>query len=373
VNLLLLLAHWQLSFKQAFFNTHSLLMRLAVKMKQAFSLHQYLRAFIAKYQRTIILFTLGVLLIVPISACAKQTNRITVPSAAHSPTQERTIDHALGQVSVPLHPQRIVALGNPALDALLALDMKPVGVATWGGVNSLNGVQHLFLNGGMEEIEYLGQDTQPNLEKLLALKPDLILGSDSSNEKIYNRLSQIAPTVLTRWSGQWTPDTWKEDFKLYAEALGKSDAAKQVLQDYNQRIADFKKQMGNRLSRTHVSVLHFEPGQVRLYMKASYIGGVLQDCGLPRPAAQDRNEWSELISLEQISDVDGDVIFVTEIDPQKTSYQEFINNPLWQQLKAVQSNQVYEVNYRYWIGGSGPVSTKLILDDLFHHLTNNKK
>jgi iron complex transport system substrate-binding protein len=225
----------------------------------------------------------------------------------------------------------------------------------------------------MEGIEYLGHDVQPNLEKLLALKPDLILGSDSSQEQTYDRLSQIAPTVLTQGSGEWTPNTWKEDFELYAEALGKTDVAEQILQNYNQRINDFKEQMGDRLSRTRVSVLHFEPGQVRIYMKASYIGGVLQDCGLPRPASQDKDEWSQLISLEQLSDVDGDVIFVTEINPQETSYQEFINNPLWQQLKAVQSNQVHEVNYRYWIGGAGPISSNLVLDDLFRYLVEDEK
>lgn len=346
-------------------------MRSVATMKWAFSSHRYLKSFITKFQRIIILFILGIFLTFPISACTRQTNSNVASPAVDLSNQERTINHALGQVSVPLHPQRIIALGNPALGAALALGMKPVGVATWGGVNNLNGVQHLFLNKSMEGIEYLGQEIQPNLEKLLTLEPDLILGSDSSHEKIYDRLSQIAPTVLTQWSGEWTPNTWKEDFKLYAAALGKTDAAEQVLQHYNQRTADFKQQMGDRLSRTHVSVLHFEPGQVRIYMKASYIGGILQDCSLPRPTAQDKNEWSELISLEQLSDADGDVIFVTQINPQETSYQEFIRNPLWQQLKAVQSNRVYEVNYRYWIGGSGPISSNLILDDLFRHLVED--
>lgn len=338
-------------------------------MKWIFPSHPHLKLFAARFQRTLVLFVLGILLTLP-AACARQANPDVASPTVQPSTQQRTVNHALGQVSVPLHPQRIVALGNPALDAVLALGMKPVAVATWGGVNSLDGVQHLFLNAGTEGIEYLGQDTQPNLEKLLSLKPDLILGSDSSQEQIYDRLSQIAPTVLTKWSGEWTPNSWKEDFKLYAEALGESDAAEQVLQNYNQRTVEFKEKMGDRLSRTQVSVLHFEPGQVRIYMKASYIGGVLQDCGLPRPTAQDKDEWSELISLERLSDANGDVIFVTQIDPEETAYQQFTENPLWQQLKAVQSNQVHLVNYRYWIGGAGPISTNLVLDDLFHYFLN---
>lgn len=319
---------------------------------------------------------LGTLTVFVIAACSdvdgkNATSDRAIAPGTSSPAAYRAIEHALGTTQVPIEPKRVVVLGNTPLDATLALGIEPVGVAAWGGVKSISGVQHLFKDKKIEGIEYLGQESQPNLEKILVLKPDLILGNGRTHKEIYDQLSKIAPTVLCEWSDTWTPMTWKEDFKCYAEALDKTDEAEQIVSNYNQRVAQFKQQMGNRLSRTQVSVVHFEPGEVRLYMNDSYIGSILQDLGLPRPPAQNQDKWSELISLERLANADGDVIFVTRLGSQGTPYQKFTSNPLWQQLGAVRSDQVYEVDYQYWIGGSGPIASNLILDDLFRYLVED--
>ena len=41
-------------------------------------------------------------------------------------------------------------------------------------------------------------------------------------------------------------------------------------------------------------------------------------------------------------------------------------NPLWSQLKAAQTNQVYEVNFHWGLGSY--ISAHLILDDLLKYL-----
>ena len=66
---------------------------------------------------------------------------------------------------------------------------------------------------------------EPDLEAITALKPDLILGSKFRQEKFYDELSAIAPTVFTEKVGI----TWKENFLLDGQALGKEQQAKDLL------------------------------------------------------------------------------------------------------------------------------------------------
>lgn len=70
----------------------------------------------------------------------------------------------------------------------------------------------------------MGTIEQPNLEKIAALEPDLILSSKLCHEQIYEQLNEIAPTVFSETTGV----TWKENFEVHAEALGRTEEADRV-------------------------------------------------------------------------------------------------------------------------------------------------
>ncbi|WP_049761806.1 MULTISPECIES: ABC transporter substrate-binding protein [Cyanophyceae] len=105
------------------------------------------------------------------------------------------MQHALGETCVPLEPQRIVTLGGTTLESALAMDIQPLAAQT----DVL-----LHLETQLADIEILGWPL--NLEKIVALKPDLIIGlADGQEQTTYDLLSQIAPTVLAnnQNSGHW--------------------------------------------------------------------------------------------------------------------------------------------------------------------------
>jgi iron complex transport system substrate-binding protein len=84
-----------------------------------------------------------------------------------------------------------------------------------------------------------------------------------------------------------------------------------------------------------------------IYGQEHAISAVLNDIGLQRPASQ-RGDFFTIdnISLENLADVDGDVIFLSYRGGKAA--REVLNKlqqqPLWRQLKAVQNNQVYLVD-----------------------------
>lgn len=296
------------------------------------------------------------------SASPQASATIETATETSSASGERVVKHAMGETTVPANPQRVVVLDTGELDSALALGVKPVGAvsATQGGSFPS------YLADQTEGITNVGTIQQPNLEAIIALKPDLILSSKLRHEAIYPQLSQIAPTVFTEAVGV----VWKENLKLHAEALGKTAEAQKLMDDYTTRLDEFKAKLGDRLANTKVSTVRFlSGGKVRIYMKQSFIGTVLQDAGLPRPAAQDKDVFAEEVSKERIPDMDGDVMFVTTFGPgDETALTTFQSDPLWSQLSVVKANQVYAVPDDYWMLGIGILAANRVVDDLFTHL-----
>ena len=127
---------------------------------------------------------LTVLTCLVIVACASKTPK-NITSNETPNSDCRVVQHHMGETCIPLNPQRIVGLGNTGFFAL-DLGVEPVGIVHSPLVESLG------LKSQVQDIEDIGNP--PNLEKLVALKPDLIFGWGHQN--IYSQLSQIAPTVL---------------------------------------------------------------------------------------------------------------------------------------------------------------------------------
>lgn len=152
-----------------------------------------------------------------------------------------------------------------------------------------------------------------SLETIAALKPDLILGT--YHEKIYNQLSQIAPTVLPNWE---KGSDWKQVFFKEAEALGRVEQAQQLMADYEARLAKFKAEMNidetpsgeNRSNQIQVSVVRVYPDSMALYSKDSFCGSILADAGLSRPPIQNELGGQHRLSKELLPDLDADAIFM---------------------------------------------------------------
>ena len=317
-----------------------------------------------RFYRAISWFLLGIAVVITIAAC--NNNTPTKPNSALTENC-RVIQHAMGETCVPSNPQRIVVLDSVMLEAAIALDEKPVG----------SPLEYVMSPVSTEGIEDLGDVEAINLERVLALKPDLILGLAESTAA-YSQLSQIAPTVLLDFehSGEW-----KEHFAFVGDVLGKSEEVDRVMSNYYQRTKEFQQKMSNS-SKTDVSIVRIYPTQINLYTKAGFPGTVLEDAGLSRPPSQDLNleETKALagnpiqysISEEVIDKADGNVVFVV-VGNWDAKIQEVLTSlktdPLWAKLDAVEQGKVYEVG-DYWIG-TGVIAANAILDDLEQYLLNS--
>lgn len=271
-----------------------------------------------------------------------------------------TVEHAMGTTEIEGTPKKVVILTNEGTEALLSMDVTPVGaVQSWTGDPWYDHIAD-----DMKDVEVVGTESELNMEAIAKLQPDLIIGNKMRQEEQYNQLKDIAPTVMA----ETLRGNWKENFELYAKALNKEEKGQEVLAEYDQRIEDIKGNLGDKLNQK-VSMVRFLAGDVRIYHKDSFSGVILEQLGFARPEGQDVDDFAEKgVTKERIPAMDGDVLFYftyeTGDGEANKLAEEWLNDPLFQNLEVAKQDKVYEVSDAIWNTAGGVVAANAMLDDI---------
>lgn len=284
-----------------------------------------------------------------------------VESNAANSGSEHKVTHSMGETTIKGTPKRVVVLTNEGTEALLALGVKPVGaVKSWTGDPWY---EHIAAD--MEGVTVVGEESQPNLELIASLKPDLIIGNKLRQEKVYDQLKAIAPTVFS----ETLRGAWQTNFLLYADALGKTTEGEKLIADYDSRAADFKAKAGDKLNQK-VSVVRFMAGKTRIYLEDTFTGIAFSKLGITRPDNQKYTDtFVEEITKERLPEVDADMLFYFTYDTGDGKgtemEQEMLKDPLWQSLNVVKNNKAIRVSDAIWNTSGGVIAANLMLDELY--------
>ncbi|OKH42894.1 iron siderophore-binding protein [Calothrix sp. HK-06] len=279
----------------------------------------------------------------------------------------RKVQHILGESCVPIKPQRIIVTDQESLEIAVALGFQPVGAVKANIVGS----KERILAKKIENITYLGKESQPNLEKMVKLQPDLILGLGIDGQG-YRLYSKIAPTLTFDFNHA----AWKKDLRLIAQALNRIEQADKLLFQYENKVKGIQELFKNKLKNTDISVSRFYAGWnfTQFQTPLSFSGSILQEIGFAVPKQQNqllKQKYSDgtyvTVSKEKMELIDADILFVA-LDPgSEKNFNKYRNNPLWQTLHVVKNQRVYTVDSGHWIFGS-ILSANAILDDLLQVL-----
>jgi iron complex transport system substrate-binding protein len=272
--------------------------------------------------------------------------------------ESRVIETAYGDVKLEGAPQRVVTLNENALDVALSLGVKPLGsVATRGG-NDVSA----YLKEKAGDIRIVGTARETNLESVFALKPDLILASPDLPKDQYQKLSMIAPTIAPK--GDSFQD-WRINVELYGNALGKRDEAKASVEKVDQRIERLKSDIEpNQVA----SVVRWNPQGPGVMSSHLFVGQLLKQLGFKSTPMADQltnKPHSDALSLENLSRIDGDLLFLATLNPDgQKALEQARQQPAFSRLNAVSTNRAFSVDGQIWSSGSGPLAAQVILDDV---------
>ncbi|MGQ5522682.1 ABC transporter substrate-binding protein [Chitinimonas sp. PSY-7] len=272
-----------------------------------------------------------------------------------------TVNDAQGRaVSVPDTPQRVVVLSELDLDAALALGIKPVGSTLGRG----QGTMPRYLGTATSGITPVGQFASPVLDKVLALKPDLILAGGVSDPELLTLLGKVAPTVASYKLGE----DWQTALRRIADLTGRAKEAQAVLSGYQQKASALRTRLG-AAAGARVSVVRWNPQGPAYMLRDAFSSKVLADIGLQRPAGQDQAgiAHSPPLSMESLQRIDGDWLFVGTLAPDGQASEAMTaarQSPAFRQLAAVRNGRMVAVDGSLWTSLGGPLAAQAVLAEV---------
>lgn len=258
------------------------------------------------------------------------------------------VEHKYGTTTIPAEPQRIVTLGLSDQDAVLALGGTPVGAVDWFKERPYGLWPWTKDLWGTTQPEIVGERDDYNLEKILTLKPDLILALYSGmTEEQYGELSKIAPTVGQPKDFADYGAPWQDMTLLAGKAMGREAEAAAKIEDIDEQFARIRDAHPDWKGKGVAVVDPYEPGKYAVFQKTDPKAAFAEELGLTVPdeintTAKDANAAE--ISSERLDLIDTDLIVILAYDPNQAK-QALTADPVFQGLTAVKENRVLYVPY----------------------------
>ncbi|MBG9811905.1 iron citrate ABC transporter substrate-binding protein [Bacillus endophyticus] len=300
--------------------------------------------------------------IVALAGCSSSQNSEEKEKKSSSKEETRTVQHELGKTEITGTPKRVVTLELSFVDSLNALGVEPVGIAD---DNKKDMIEKLV----DKKMDYtsVGTREQPNLEVISSLQPDLIIADAQRHKAIYKELQQIAPTVVLK-SRESTYEENLDAFTTIAKAMNKEEQGKKRLEEHKQTMKDLKEKLADNEKATILPAV-VRDTSFQAHTSSSYDGQLLEQIGFKNPI--DTKDAYAQMNLEQLSKIDPDILILANNEG-KLLTDEWKDNPLWKDLKAVKNNQVYNVDRDLWTRFRGIISAENIGKDM-NKLLDEKK
>lgn len=253
--------------------------------------------------------------------------------------------------------ERIVSLTATGLDCLIELGLTPVGYLSQGVAD-----QPEFYSDRAQSFMNAGSWIFPNRRAIRKTQPDLILGWRFPH-RFYRGLNNIAPLYLMVGAGH---DTAVARLRQIGQLTGREQEAEDAIASLDHQI-----QAVNLKNQHRPTVLIMGGSTINCILNCfpvetdtGTLGSVLQHFTVfpwSKPDSERGEPGLIYLSLRQILAIDPDLIFIQSYPPLDIPLsQQLANNTVWKQLKAVQTQQVYEIE-PFWHWGNGTRLIRLML------------
>ncbi|MEO9653910.1 Fe(3+) dicitrate ABC transporter substrate-binding protein [Marinomonas sp.] len=267
-------------------------------------------------------------------------------------TMAVTVKDMKGDFTLEYVPQRIVALEYSFVDALAIVDISPIGIAD-------DKDKTRILSAVRQRIApwtSVGTRSQPSLEMIASLKPDLIIADIGRHAAVYSDLQKIAPTLMLK-SRHDTYDGHLKAASLIGQVVGHDAQMQARLAQHKVTMAKISHQLPQGIEVQFGIALDdymaLHPGQ-------SYVGTLLQSLGFKTPTIVAQESSSVHTGLEQLLANNPEYLIIGHYQQPDISTK-WQQEPLWQLLQAVRNKHVYHIdNPSIWSRSRGVLAAEAI-------------
>ncbi|WP_265469436.1 Fe(3+) dicitrate ABC transporter substrate-binding protein [Haemophilus parainfluenzae] len=262
-----------------------------------------------------------------------------------------TVKDAKGEFTLDKTPSRVVALEYSFVDALAQVGVSPVGVADDNKIDRI-------LPQVREKIaawQSVGTRSQPSLEVIASLKPDLIIADPSRHTAVFEELKKIAPTVMFDSRHESYQENLETAQKI-GNLVGKSAEMKAKINEHNDYIANIAKNLGVQGKKASFGTSRED--KFNIQNDNGYVGSFLTTLGFA-PTKLNSDQAFVEINLEQLVMEKPEYLFIAHYRDESIA-RKWEAEPLWKAIPAVKANHVYSVDSDMWARGRGLEASKIM-------------
>ena len=262
-----------------------------------------------------------------------------------------TIKDAKGEFTLDKTPSRVVALEYSFVDALAQVGVSPVGVADDNKIDRI-------LPQVREKIaawQSVGTRSQPSLEVIASLKPDLIIADPSRHTAVFEELKKIAPTEMFDSRHESYQENLETAQKI-GDLVGKSSEMKAKINEHNDYIANIAKNLGVQGKKASFGTSRED--KFNIQNDNGYVGSFLTTLGFA-PTKLNSDQAFVEINLEQLVMEKPEYLFIAHYRDESIA-RKWEAEPLWKAIPAVKANHVYSVDSDMWARGRGLEASKIM-------------
>lgn len=242
-----------------------------------------------------------------------------------------TITDSTGEtITLTKKPERIISLAPSTTEILyfLGLENKMVGRTKY--CNFPESIVH---------VPEIGGTTHPNVEGIIDLNPDLVVGATHVSEEVIQKLREVGVKVAFLNENENFEGTYSAIEKM-GILTGTEEKAAEIISEMKQKVANLEAAIAG-LNLTEKPKVYYATGFGESDYGAggdTFIGEIINLAGAEN-IAQEISGWS--ISKEQIAEGDPDIIIV----PSGTGMAaEMATTDFYKDLRAVKEGRVYEID-----------------------------
>ncbi|AIQ45761.1 ABC transporter substrate-binding protein [Paenibacillus sp. FSL R7-0273] len=289
------------------------------------------------------------------------------PEGSFQPQQ--IIDASGEQLEFQSKVEKVACVVSLCVDIAAELGMEPVAIGE-SGVRTIAVAEEFYGEHGTTIPSIGGSFFEPNLEDIITVKPDLVIGLLGVHDSLREGLAGAVPVYLAQ------PKTYSDSVKLLEDIgrlTGRTDEAKAAAESFLGKLEEAKQKAPKDKKAL---IMYGTDINFSIVTDSGLGGSVLKEVShypfkVNDPSEDPYGEGSIQYSLEKLLEENPDVIFVESYSYSpgtKALSEQMQELPLWSKLKAVQEQNVIEVRSPIWGDGRGTRSLGILLDEALEAL-----
>ena len=235
------------------------------------------------------------------------------------------------RVNVPEHPHRLVSIAPSVTESLydLGLEGRLVGDTDYCDDPPQ-----------AKSIPHVGGTLNPNLERIVALKPDLVLGTPEANRReTADQLERLGIPLYGVTAN--TLDSTLQSLEDLGRILDWDQPTQKLVASLSARVAAVDKRVQGKRRPKVLFVVQYRP--LITAGRTTFISNVIRRAGGTSISDDMNAEWPHM-GLEDVLSRSPDVILFPRTEAFTPALDEFQKLPGWRDLKAVRNRHIYFVS-----------------------------